>query len=54
MRDVLILFLHLIITVARLAWPGGLCSVVAESLLVKHRGGKRAVLKNASGPLRTS
>src|SRR6201982_2211464 len=48
MRDVLILFLHLIITVVRLARPGGLRSVVAESLLVKHqlrilnRGRKRA------------
>ena len=48
MRDVLILFLHLIATVVRLAWPGGLRSVVAESLLVKHqlrilnRGRKRA------------
>ena len=48
MRDVLILFLHLIATVVRLAWPGGLRSIVAESLLVKHqlrilnRGRKRA------------
>src|SRR5215472_15942663 len=48
MRDVLILFLHLIVTVVRLAPPGGLRSVVAESLLVKHqlrildRGRKRA------------
>src|ERR1700745_2685857 len=37
MRDVLILFLHLIITVVRLARPGGLRSVAAESLLVKHQ-----------------
>jgi hypothetical protein len=48
MRDVLILFLHLIVTVVRLTRPGGLRSVVAESLLVKHqlrilnRGRKRA------------
>jgi hypothetical protein len=48
MRDVLILFLHLIVTIVRLARPGGLRSVVAESLLVKHqlrilnRGRKRA------------
>jgi putative transposase len=47
-RDVAILFLHLIVTVARLARPGGLRSVVAESILVKHqllifnRGRKRA------------
>jgi hypothetical protein len=31
------LFLHLIVTVVRLARPGGLRSVVAESLLVKHQ-----------------
>src|SRR5215472_15144204 len=37
MRDVIILFLHLIVTVVRLARPGGLRSVVAESLLVKHQ-----------------
>src|SRR6516225_1881178 len=48
MRDVVILFLHLIVTVVRLARPGGLRSVVAESLLLKHqlqilnRGRKRA------------
>jgi hypothetical protein len=48
MRDVVILFLHLIVTVVRLARPGGLRSVVAESVLVKHqlrilnRGRKRA------------
>ena len=48
MRDFLILFVHLIVTVARLARPGGLRSVVAESMLVRHqllvlnRGRKRA------------
>src|SRR6476660_7987043 len=48
MRDVVILFVHLIVTIVRLAGPGGLRSVVAESLLVKHqlrilnRGRKRA------------
>src|SRR6516162_5083450 len=48
MRDVVILFLHLIVTVVRLPRPGGLRSVIAESLLVKHqlrilnRGRKRA------------
>ena len=36
MRDV-ILFIHLIVTVVRLARPGGLRSVVAESVLVKHQ-----------------
>ena len=48
MRDLLILFVHLVVTVARLARPGGLRSVVAESALVRHqllvlnRGRKRA------------
>jgi len=30
-------FLHLLVTVARLAGPGGARSVVAESVLVKHQ-----------------
>ena len=48
MRDLVILFVHLIVTVARLARPGGLRSVVAESALVRYqllvlnRGRKRA------------
>src|SRR3954464_5289343 len=48
MRDLLILFVHLIVTAARLAGPGGLRCVVAESLLLRHqllvlnRGRKRA------------
>jgi hypothetical protein len=48
MRDFLILFVHLIVTVAPLTWPGGLRSVAAESVLVRHqllvlnRGRKRA------------
>src|SRR6266851_9072473 len=48
MRDVVMLFVHLIVTVVRLARPGGLRSVVAEPVLVKHqlrilnRGPKRA------------
>lgn len=48
MRDFLILFVHLIVTLARLAGPGGLRSVVAESALIRHqllvlnRGRKRA------------
>ena len=37
MRDLAVLFLHLIATVARLAGPGGARSVVAESILVKHQ-----------------
>src|SRR3989475_9878799 len=37
MRDLAVLFLHLIATVARLAGPGGARSVVAESVLVKQQ-----------------
>ena len=48
MRDFAIVFVHLIVTLARLARLGGLRSVVAESVLVRHqllilnRGCKRA------------
>src|ERR1700756_2103918 len=48
MRDIFALFLHVIVTVIRLARPGGLRSVVAESTLIRHqlvilnRGRKRA------------
>jgi hypothetical protein len=37
MRDLAILFVHLIVTIARLFGPGGVRSIVAESLLVKHQ-----------------
>ncbi len=37
MRDLAILFIHLVVTVARLFGPGGARSIVAESLLVKHQ-----------------
>src|SRR5258708_34376604 len=37
MRDLVILFVHLIATFARLLGPGGVRSVVAESVLVKHQ-----------------
>jgi len=37
MPDFVILFVHLIATIARLAGPGGIRSVVAESVLVKHQ-----------------
>ena len=37
MRDLAVLFLHLLATIARLAGPGGARSVVAESVLVKHQ-----------------
>jgi putative transposase len=36
-RDLAVLFLHLLVTVARLAGPGGARSVVAESVLVRHQ-----------------
>jgi putative transposase len=36
-RDLAILFLHLLATVVRLAGPGGVRAVVAESVLVKHQ-----------------
>jgi putative transposase len=35
--DFVVLFLHLLVTIARLAGPGGARSIVAESLLVKHQ-----------------
>ena len=47
-RDLIILFVHVIVTVVRLAGPGGLRSVVAESALIRYqllilnRGRKRA------------
>jgi hypothetical protein len=37
MRDLFILIVHLITTVIRLAKPGGLRAVVAESVLAKHQ-----------------
>jgi len=36
-RDLAILFIHRIVTFARLLGPGGLRAVVAESLLLKHQ-----------------
>jgi putative transposase len=36
-RDLAILFLHLLATLARLAGPGGARSAVAESVLVKQQ-----------------
>jgi hypothetical protein len=37
MRDLLVLFVHLIVTMVRLAKPGGLRAVVAESVLTRHQ-----------------
>jgi len=48
MRDLFTLFLHVIVTIIRLGQPGGLRSVVAESVLMRHqllilsRGRRRA------------
>ena len=48
MRDIVVLAIHLLTTIIRLGRPGGLRSVVAESLLLKHqllilnRGRRRA------------
>lgn len=48
MRDFLVLLVHLLVTAARLVRPGGLRSVVVESVLLRHqllilnRGRKRA------------
>ncbi len=37
MRDLAILFIHLLATIAKLMRPGGVRAVVTESLLLKHQ-----------------
>jgi hypothetical protein len=37
MRDLLLLAVQLVVSLARLARPGGVRSVIAESLLLKHQ-----------------
>ena len=37
MRDLAILFIHLLATIAKMMRPGGAGAVVAESLLLKHQ-----------------
>jgi hypothetical protein len=37
MRHVVVLFIHFLATLVRLLGPGGVRSVVAESLLLKHQ-----------------
>jgi hypothetical protein len=37
MRDVLVLFVHLIVTIVRLMRPGGVRSVLAECVLLRHQ-----------------
>jgi transposase InsO family protein len=57
MRDFIVRFVHVIVTVLRLAGPGGLRSVIAESALIRHqllilnRGRKRAPNLRASDRL---
>jgi hypothetical protein len=46
-RDLAVLFIHLLTTAARLAGPGGARSVVAESVLVKPQ---RLILKSFPEP----
>ncbi len=36
-RDLAILFIHIVVTIARFFGPGGARSVIAESLLIKHQ-----------------
>jgi hypothetical protein len=36
MRDIVVVFVHLIVTLVRLGRPGGLRSIVAESVLFKQ------------------
>src|SRR5215469_9400727 len=54
MRDIFTLFLHAMVVIIRLVQPGGLRSVVAESVLMRHqvlilnRGRKRAPNLRAS------
>jgi hypothetical protein len=37
MRNLVVLFIHVIATLVRLLGPGGVRSIVAESLLLKHQ-----------------
>ena len=37
MRDVIVMCVHLLVTLVRLARPGGVRSVIAESVLLKHQ-----------------
>ena len=37
MRDLLVLIVHLVVTIAQLVRPGGIRSVVAESILIKYQ-----------------
>jgi hypothetical protein len=37
MRDFVLLLIHLLVTLARLTRPGGIRSIIAESVLIKHQ-----------------
>ena len=37
MRDLMLILLHIFVTVVRIARPGGVRSVIAESVLLKHQ-----------------
>ena len=37
MRDIIVMCVHLLATLVRLARPGGVRSVIAESVLLKHQ-----------------
>jgi hypothetical protein len=37
MRELLPLFLHVVVTLARIVRPGGVRSVIAESVVLKHQ-----------------
>ena len=54
MRDLATLLVHLLVTVARLAGPGGARSVLAESVLVRHQLLILNRSRNRSPNLRTS
>ena len=58
MRDLVVLFIHFIATLARLLRPGGARSIVAESLLLKHQlliliapGNERPICPRRTGSL---
>jgi hypothetical protein len=51
MRLLFILFVHLVVTLARLTRPGGVRAVAAESLAVKHQ---LLIMKRAAAPVSDS
>src|SRR6266851_9719907 len=49
MRHPMVLFIHFLATLVRLLGPGGVRSIVAESLLLKHQLLSRNFLLDVSG-----